>query len=182
MADPNDITTDLNALHSAIQAQIATAFPSFRTVEFYRDDESEEIATPACLLEMDEFEDGDVDPGNGQVCLSLRFSARLLFSRQDDASGPIQARLAGSALAAFVNKNRFGGGVSPAVIISGMTDEFRPAVSGRWAIWRLEWVHREAFFGSSVWAPGPIPQAIYIGMAPKIGADHVADYEKVWPQ
>lgn len=181
MADGNDITTDLAALHTAIRDKIAAAFPSLQTVEFYRDDEDENLATPACLLELEEFEPGPTDPGTGQVCLSLRFSARLIFSRESGPTAPMQMRLAAVALAAFINKNRFGGGVNPAHVLIGSRDDFAPSLSGRLAIWRMEWVHGESFFGDSAWqSDGLVPKVVFLGRAPNIGPDHVGDYRAIW--
>jgi hypothetical protein len=80
MADANTELT-LDSLHSAIVAQLAAAFPSFKTVEFYRDDESESIPTPALLLEMSEAETAsEQDAGTGQWCAYARFEARITLS------------------------------------------------------------------------------------------------------
>lgn len=181
MADPNDITTDLAALHNAIQNQIGAAFPALQTVEFYRDDEDEGIQLPACLIELDEMENRDEDPGTGQICMSLRFSARLILTRENGPDAPMQARLSAAALSAFINKNRFGGHVSPAHVLMGSRDDFSPSLLGRFSIWRIEWVHREAFFGASVWSgDNIIPQTVYLGRAPEIGPDHIEDYKEIW--
>jgi len=181
MNDANDLTTDLEALHTAIRDQIAAAFPVFQTVEFYRDDEGEGMTTPACLLEMEEFQDTDEDPGTGQICMSLRFSARLILTRENGPDAPMQSRLSAAALSAFINKNRFGGQVSPAHVLMGSRDDFSPSLLGRFSIWRIEWVHREAFFGASVWAgDNLIPQTVYLGRAPEIGPDHIEDYKEIW--
>lgn len=181
MAEMTNLTTDLGALHTAIRDRIAEAFPSFATVEFYRDDENENIQTPACILELEDFAPTDEDPGTGEICLSLRFVASLIFTRENGPDAPLQTRLAAAALSAFINKNRFGGRVSPARIIAGSRDDFSPLLSGRLSIWRIEWVHAESFFGDSVWqSDNLVPKVVFLGRAPNIGLDHIGDYEKIW--
>lgn len=148
----NDLlSTDLDALHIAIRDQIAKQYPCFRTVRFYKDDESEDMATPACLLELTEMESEGYDPGTGQLNASLRFSARLVFSREHSAAAPLQIRLAAASLAAYLQHRRFSGCVSPARFLNASEDFLRPDIPGKWCVWRIEWVHEEAMFGRNVW-------------------------------
>lgn len=142
---------DLRDLHQRIRDAIAARFPAFRTVEFYRDEESEDLPTPACLLELDEIEPQEEDPGTGQIIMGLRFSARLLFSREAGHDGLMNVRLAAADVAAFINKNRFGGRVYPGRILSCGVDFFRPDLTDRYAIWRVEWHHERAFLGPNIW-------------------------------
>lgn len=147
------LSTPLMKLHEAIRDQIADQFPDFRTVEFYRDDEDEHLPTPACLLEMEEFELNDLDPGTGQTPLAVRFSAKLIFSRERRSNGVVQLQIreAAAALSAFVNKRCFMPRSSEARLIRAGEDEFTPAVKGKWAVFTIEWLHPECFFGENIW-------------------------------
>lgn len=147
----HDNQTDLKALQNSIQDQIARQFPAFRLVEFYRDEESEALPTPACLLELDEFEHVEEDPGTDQLMVSLRFSARLVFSRERGPKALMNVRLAAASLASFINKNRFCGNIFPARIHNAGPDFFRPDLTSRYAIWRLEWSHAQAILGQNIW-------------------------------
>ncbi|MCX5619917.1 hypothetical protein [Bombella pollinis] len=162
----DSLKTDLRDLHQRIRDAVASRFPAFKVVEFYRDEESEDLPTPACLLELEEMEYHEEDLGTDQIMVSLRFSARLVFSREGGPDGLLNVRLAASDVAAFINKNRFGGRVFPARVLSCGTDFFRPDLTDRYAIWRVEWHHEQAIFGVNSWdqadAAGPSPKSIIV--------------------
>lgn len=148
------VSTDIEALHASIISVIKAQFPDLKVVEFYRDDETEDMPTPACLLELEEIEHTGEDIGTEQLVARLRFAARLVFSRQNDAEAPMQIRIASAALAALINKNRFSGRISPAQLISCSGDGFRPDLTGKFVIWRIEWHHDEAMLGKNIWKNG----------------------------
>lgn len=156
------LETDLTALHQNIRDQIAQQFPQFKIVEFYRDDEDEEIPLPACLLEMDEFEISKDNLGTEQIELALRFSARLIFNREYSKNAPLLARMAAVYLSNFINQNRFSVNIGPAKIINAMKDEFHPALDARFETWRLEWLMPEAIFGKNIWADFKRVEEIYL--------------------
>jgi len=180
MADA-DTQIDLEALHSAIASQIAEAFPSFETVEFYREDERESFPTPACLLELTEAEPApSQDAGTGQWPALLRFEARVIMSaRQPQAK--LEIRKAATALATWLNKRRFiGMPTDPCEVIACERDEWAPK-RDNFETWRVEWVQL-AMLGVSEWKnEGVVPEVVYLGRSPDIGAAHVDDYEQVHP-
>jgi len=176
MADANTEVT-LEALHTAIQLQIAAAFPDFRTVEFYRDDEDERMSTPACLLEMSEAEpQPERDSGTGQWSVQLRFEARIVMAHRDGTT-PLEVRKAATALATWLNLRRWGADApgDPCQVIACEPDEFAPH-QPRFRVWRVEWVQR-VDLGESAWLNpgGAVPDAFY-SWAPQIGAAHEEDY------
>lgn len=179
MADANT-EVSLEALHTAIRDQIAAAFPAFRTVEFYRDDESETMPTPACLLEMVEAEpQPESDVGTQQWPVLLRFEARIVMAHRSGAT-PLEIRKAATALATWLNLRRWGPATptDPCQVIACEPDEFAPLLA-KFKAWRVEWVNR-ADLGESVWmnVGGVVPDALY-SWAPDIGAAHVDDYTQV---
>lgn len=177
MADANTEVT-LDGLHAAIKAAIVAAFPSFQTVEWYRDDEMEGMPTPACLLEMTEFDPvPDNNAGTGQFPALARIEARIIMSaRKPEAKQAV--RKAAVSLAAWLYLRRFpGANTDAAAIVSVQPDEFAPHVD-KFATWCVEFVV-PAMFGESVWEnDGTVPSAYY-SFAPDIGAAHEADYVKL---
>ena len=174
MADANTEVT-LEAMHDAIAAQIKAAFPDFVTVEFYRDDESEQIATPACILEMTEAEPIPAnDAGSGQWCALARFDARIIMSSRA-ATSRLEIRKAAIAFAAWLHNRRMPGiATDPCQVIACEPDEFAPHVD-RFVTWRVEWV-MPAMFGEMAWKnDGAIPQAFF-SFAPVIGVPNEPKY------
>lgn len=178
MADANT-QVNLDALHDAIEAQIATAFPAFQTVEFYRDNEDERIPTPACLLELAEAEPAhDANAGTGQWPARLRFEARIIMSARS-AGAKLEIRKAAIALATWLNLRRFTGIRSDEChVIACERDEFTPTRDNL-ECWRVEWMLL-AFLGDSAWnnSGGVVPTNVYFSFAPRIGEAHEDDYER----
>lgn len=175
MADANTEVT-LDELHDAIVAQIVAAFPAFVTVDFYPDDESEQIATPACMLEMTEAEPiPENNAGTGQWPALARFEARIIMSSRAGATSKREVRKAAVAFATWINLRRLTGiATDPCQVIACEPDEFAPHVD-RFVTWRVEWV-MPAMFGESVWKnDGAIPQAFF-SFAPDIGVPNEPKY------
>ena len=174
MADAN-FTVTLGALHDAIVAQLAAQFPSYKTVAFYRDDETEQLATPALLLDMTEAEpQPEADAGTGQWPVLLRFEARVILAQRGAASR-LDVRRAATALATFLHLRRWTGiATDSCQVIACEPDEFAPHLD-RFGVWRVEWVQL-AFLGESAWAGGGETPAAYYSFAPKIGQPHASNY------
>jgi len=135
-----DTALDIDLMHAQIVAQISAAFPAFKTVEFYRDDETESFPTPAILLEISEGEpDPSNDAGTGQLPAYLRFEARIIMGVRTP-SVKLAVRKAAFALAAWIHDKSWGNGVNadPCRVIAIGTDEFDPRLE-KWAVWRVEW-------------------------------------------
>lgn len=179
MADAN---TELNfdGMHAAIRDAIALQFADFRTVEFYRDDEDHDFPTPACLLEIEEFEPTLADDaGTGQLPVHARFVARIIMGvRTKDAQREV--RKVACALAAYLHQRRWEGIASDAAeVLAVAPDEFDPALD-KWAVWRVEW-RQLVFLGETAWTnEGAIPESLF-SWSPEIGIPHKDDYQPVVP-
>ncbi|HKY46145.1 MAG TPA: hypothetical protein VJM50_23845 [Pyrinomonadaceae bacterium] len=177
MADANT-EVDLQALHEAIRSQIAAAFPSFKTVEFYRDDEDEKMPTPACLLHMTEAEPApEQDAGTGQWPALLRFEAHIIMAHRSDVT-PIEIRKAATAVATWLHLRRWGPATptDPCAVIACEPDEFAPNLD-KFKVWRVEWVNM-AMLGVSAWHnDGTIPDDALYSWSPEIGIGHEDDYQ-----
>lgn len=181
-----DTEVDLDDLHDAIAADIQAKFPSLQTVEFYREEEDRKVVAmplPACLLEMDDFEEViSEDPGTEQLAVDVRFVARFILSfRTPNAKRSIRKLVA--AFAAFLRNRRWVNPhdsskklpTGPAGGITATPDDFLPDLD-QFEVWRVEWVQR-VHLGETVWTDeGTPPTQVLIGWAPDIGADHEDDY------
>lgn len=181
MADANT-EVDIGALHTQIQQQIAAAFPAFKTVEFYRDDETEAIPAPAILLEMDDVEPRPhEDAGTGQLPVHLRFCARIIMGIRTPQHH-LAVRLAATALAAWLYQRSWGNGINAQAceVISCMPDEFDPRLD-KFIVWRVEWFNY-AMLGTSAWDPdGTVIGDPWYSWAPDIGIPHEQDYIQLDP-
>lgn len=177
MADANTEVT-FEAMETAIAAQLAAQFPAFKTVEFYRDDEDQDIPTPALLLETVEFEPApESDAGTGQWPARMRVEARVIMTKRGAATRR-EVRKAALALATFVHLKRWAGVFAdPCAVIACGPDEFAPNVE-RFSVWSVEWVQL-AFFGESVWLNegGVVPESFF-SFVPRIGTPHEPGYER----
>lgn len=172
-----DTEVTLPQMQAAISAAIAAAFPDFRTVEFDRDDEDENLPLPACLLEFVEAEPAPSnDAGTGQWPALARFEARVLLNARKTARADV--KVVAVAVAAWLNLRRFPGVfVDPCQVIACEPDEFAPSLD-KFRAWRIEWVV-PAMFGNSAWACNGGASQSFFSFAPYIGADHEDSYSPI---
>lgn len=181
---------DLAVLHDAIVKDIKAAFPSIKTVEFYREDRRT-LPMPACLLELTELEATmDEDPGTEQLSVLAKFEAELIIGfRTQNAKQSI--RLLAAALSAWLRNRRWTNyaGTTPklptgaAQVIGAYHDDFN--VIGRdsdkglpqFEVWRVEW-QQQIHLGQTVWTDdGETPDDPLV--RPGVGGDPDADFEQV---
>ncbi|QAU22884.1 hypothetical protein EO087_01855 [Dyella sp. M7H15-1] len=180
MADLDTHVT-LDALHAAMREQLAEQFPGFRLVAFYREDESEKLPAPACLLELTEIEPAPVDDaGTGQFPALLRWEAHVVLGFADPAV-QLEVRKAAAALATWLHLRRWKGIRADACQVIGCyKDEFKPGLD-RYAVWTVEWV-QWVFLGESAWDnDGVIPEHVYFSFAPDVGEAHRESYQPAVP-
>lgn len=162
--DANTVV-DLTKLHQAIVSDIAAAFPSLATVEFYREERTN-LPVPACILELTELEAlGDDDPGTEQLAVLAKFEASLIISFRSPTAR-LSVRLLAAALSAWLRHQRWTDPDNPtkklptgaAQVIGAFPDDFRAVGMAReqdlpqFEIWRVEW-QQIVHLGASVWLP-----------------------------
>lgn len=178
MADANTDVT-IEGLHDAIQAAVVQAWPDFRVAEFYRDDETERMPTPACLLEMTECEPAPElsDGGTGKLPCILRFEARIIMLVRDKRVA-LELRKSATAFATWLHQlGRFPGAITDRIeVIACEPDDWMPA-NGGFRAWRIEWVV-PVLLGEDAWrnVDGVVPSAYY-SIVPEIGAANVDKYQ-----
>ena len=172
-----DTALDLPALHDAITARLAAAFPGMATVEPYREDR-DSLPLPAILYAVTDMEPvPEEDRGTGQVPVLVRMEAVLVlgFATPD---AQIEARTGAAAIARAVHHQRWGQPIGPALLVAIEPETFKPELDQHVA-WRVEWMHA-ADLGESVWGgPASVPTTILLGTAPRIGPAHEDDYVPV---
>lgn len=175
-----DTHIDLGDLQATITAAVQAKFPGLATVEFYRDDRTE-LAVPACLLDLPEFEGAPaIDPGTGQLAVMARFEAEFIIGFRTPAAKLSACKLA-AAFAAFLHAGRWPGGLTgPAEGIHAYKSDFKPQLD-QYEVWCVEW-HQAVHLGNSVWTDeGITPTTVFLGVSPDIGIGHVADYKQIIP-
>lgn len=167
MANANTELT-LDALHDAIVARIKAQFPALKTVQAYRLDRKA-LPTPACLVELTEFETTSdaMDPGTEQLAVTARFEARLILGFKTPQA-KLEIRKLAASVAAFARLNRWGLPVGPAEVIGAYPDDFDPELD-QYECWRVEWTN-VIHLGESVWNDEGLPVGDPVfSWAPKVG-------------
>jgi hypothetical protein len=176
----------LAAVTDAIRADIRTEFADrVRTIEWFDPLPAETgqarkaIMAPAILLGIDQIDHEEADEdGTDRIPTRLYLIADcLLPANLKHAS--IQSREFSDAVAAYVWRNRWG--LQPDIgwpeALSVQPAEISPG-NGGYVAWRVIW-EQLAMMGANYWAGGITPTEIYLGIAPRIGPEHVDDYWQV---
>jgi hypothetical protein len=138
----------------AVAVKLRERFPLFTTVKCFPEDRSfEDIALPAMLFEITEFETAPThDYGSGQAPVDVRVELHMLF---DFKTPNIKRRLPAIAASvlAFVNLQRWGFKCEAAEALGASPDSFEPGMD-QFATWRVEW-HQVLKLGDNVWDADP---------------------------
>ena len=135
------------------------------------------ITTPALLLDVESIDEGEED-GTDRQPLRLTITLHCILSfRTSDTQ--LELREFAADVAARVRHNRWGlnAAVDHPQAINAQPGEFVPEQAG-YDSWRVTW-EQQVYVGVNIWAGGQLPEEIYLGIAPKIGPEHVDDYFRV---
>lgn len=170
----------LDQITDGVVATLAAQFPGVH-VEAYRMDRKD-LPVPTILVELDEFEDADMDPGTGQLAVTAMFSALVVmhFRQPDDKNPKREVRNLAAAVAAFARLQRWGCPIGPATVTGAHPDDFHPELD-QYEVWAVEW-RQIVHLGETVWKGGnPPPDTVVASFAPMIGGDFETDYQQVTP-
>lgn len=172
-----DTAIDLDALHDAIIASIAAAFPSLATVDAYSEDRKQ-LTLPAVLINLTDLEpEPDEDPGTEQLAAMARFDAQVVIGFRT-ANAKREVRKLAAALAHHIYGNRWGQPVEAARVTAIVQDDFSPELD-RFEVWRIEW-QQIIHIGTSIWDnDGVIPTQVLVSFAPDIGPDNEPAYTDI---
>ncbi len=171
------MTTTVKTFHQSIMDAIAGHFAGKVQVLAYPL-ESNEIRTPAVLLEMESAEEGQ-DPGDGRLALRCRMAAHCVLGYQTEHIG-LEVRSFAAQFFTLITDNKFGLGadVSWPQTLELHPGEFKPGKAG-FESWCVIW-EQTLFLGESEWDDtGIVPETVMLGIAPNIGAAHEPDYVQV---
>jgi hypothetical protein len=176
----------LSIITDAIRADLREAFADrVRTIEWFdalptaTGQARQAIMAPAILLGLEQIdhEESDAD-GSDRIPTRLYLIADCLLPAAID-NAAAQVREFGDSVAAYVWQNRWG--LQPEVwrpeALSSQPAQLEPDGAG-YILWRVMW-EQLAYMGQSYWAGGITPSEIYLGIAPRIGPDHIDDYWRV---
>jgi len=131
---------DFIAFFNAVIASLQTAFPSVPTIEVYPKLRTK-ITVPAIMLEFADGTSGE-NPGTGQLALTGRFEARVIFDTAPLKPGQNPELLCmalATAVAQHLNAaGRFGQPVGSAKVTRVEPDQFKPELAG-YCVWLSGW-------------------------------------------
>lgn len=179
MTDRNTEVT-LDQVHDGIVSTLAAQFPD-ANVEAYRMDR-DTIPAPSILVELDEFEDAELDPGTGQLAVMAMFTALVVmpFRAPAGMNPKLEVRKLAAAVAAFARLQRWGCKIGPAMVTGAHPDDFHPELD-QYEVWAVEW-RQVIHLGETVWKGGnPPPTEVNSSFAPLVGAAYADAYNQVTP-
>lgn len=149
--------TDLAALHAAIVAQSAAAFPGVH-FEFYRQDRKAlpfgtglAGADPSAyvLFDLAEMDASERDPGTDQQPVVVRFEAEVVI-KSLQANSRLTVRALAGSFAAFLRRTmRWPGTLNGPISVVGVyKDDFSPELD-QFEVWKVEWT-QELWLGAGV--------------------------------
>lgn len=170
-----DTEIDLDQLIDAITASIAGAFPTFATVEAYREDRKT-LPLPACLVQLVDLEPTE-DIGTEQLPVIANFEALVILGHRADAVKRAAPKLAAS-LALHIKSKRWGLPVEPATVTAIEPDNFDPRLDD-FEVWRVDW-RQIIHIGESIWDDdGSVPSSVLVSWVPRIGLENEDEYQPV---
>lgn len=177
--------TSLVSLQDAVVANLAT-IPGVVTCEPYAgqfgtDHVSRVTFTAPAIFVSILGADPDRDPGTDQVDLNVRLAAYVIATHATDRQQRERDAIAlVESVLLQVRLNQWGlSGVSAAAISSVQNLYTTVADDLTVALWAVNW-QQIITLGTSVWdGTGVLPQQVYVGYSPFVGATYIADYLEV---
>lgn len=169
--------TTLDAVLNGIVATIAANFPGLN-VEDHRADRKT-LKLPACLIDLEEFDAPDEDPGTGQTAMNARFSAQFIISFKQGTKNPKrEIRKFIWDFIAFARLQRWGCPIGPATVTNAAPDDFAPELD-QYEVWRVEWEQVINLGKSDFDDDGTTPSAVFLSQSPLVGEAYRDQYELV---
>ena len=170
-----NIPIDTDSLHTAILAAFTAQFPDAYVGFYPRPGET--LTVPAILLEMEDILADDPDDiGTEQLAVTINLNAYVVLSYKTGQKKAL--RKFAAAVMAYIRGRRWGVPVGAANVIGAHPDKLDGQPED-YECFRVEFSHA-ALLGTDIFAgDGIIPTELYLGYAPDIGPDHVADYIRV---
>jgi len=133
------------------------------------------LRVPAVYLEIDSIEPLQ-EAGDTRLLADLRWQARCLVDPNLPRADLLVRALAARVAVALHEIRRPIPGHGHIRLVNATDDAFRPEVDG-YIVWVVEF-NMELALGE-LEPPGITPSEIHVGIDPKIGTNHVDDYEQI---
>ena len=167
---------DITALHAAIKTALVAQFPSY-TVDYYVRPSTP--ALPALYFELESIEPTNApDMGTEQLEADLRFSVEIITTYK--AGGLLEARVIAAAVAAFVQRQRWGQPVTPAKVTSSGPEHFHTE-NPSFEAWSVKWIQSGAL-GVDAWTQsGATIAEGYSAQDGKVTLGDAPEYLQLYP-
>lgn len=166
----------LTAAIDAVVARLRDAMPDVPTVSADPPPQTQRaVRVPAVYVQLTELEPLG-NPGDGRVSADARFEALCLVDPNTPRSELACRELAARVILALHAVPRPLPGHGHLRLVRAGDADFRPELEG-YRLWQVEF-GMELLLGDLEPAP-PAPTEIWLGVAPDVGAPHVADYELI---
>lgn len=173
----------LEAVHDAMVATITAHFDDrIQTVAAYNPAWDTPLNTPAVLLELENFSEGQ-DLADGRVPLRCRFTAHCVLS-WETPSIQMEIRNFGAEFFQLLRRNRWGlekDAISNPDGADAGEGEFQPKQDKKpgFESWAVSW-EQTVYVGADEWETAyPLPTAVFLGWSPEIGPDNVEKYVEI---
>lgn len=170
-------SVDFSQLHSAIIDEFKQKMPMLKTVSAYDPLSREGIKTPALLVELLEMKPAR-SLGDSRMSVNVDFCCHCCLSIKTEQV-EIEIRNFAAKVLQVVNGNRWGlhEAVERPSDLSAFPGVFKPDAKG-FESWVVAW--EQVIHLGEVWQDVDfLPQEVFLGLAPDIGAAHQDKYEKI---
>lgn len=162
-------------LHDALLDRLRLAMPGVTVVAYPRWDDR--IPLPVAALALEDMERVDEQIGDGRTALDCRFAVRIIAAPEQASAHLLIRVLAANVLHALDRTFRPLPGHSGHIRVARASDgDFVPELEG-YLVWTVEFAV-EVHVGQAV-PPGTTPSELWLGFAPRIGAAHEPDYDRI---
>lgn len=170
---------DVSQFHDNLIAHLKDKIPNLHQVADYDPGGLDKIMTPAALINVAEMSPGTTVSG-GRLAVQLRVEVHCILSVKTDRVLR-QIRNMAAAVMRAVYRQRFGleKAVEMPTDIDAFPGMFKDGEHGfeSWVVSWLQTVH----LGDGWQEQEFVPEEVFLGEAPRIGAAHKDDYIQVYP-
>jgi len=165
----------LAELHDALLARLRQVLPGV-TVEAYPRWDAR-LPLPVAALSLEDMERLDDQLGDGRTAVDCRFALRIIAAPEQANAQMLIRVLAANVLHALDKTYRPLPGHAGHVRVARASDgDFVPELEG-YLVWTVEFAI-DLHVGQ-IEPPGTTPAELWLGFAPRIGAAHEPDYERI---
>jgi len=168
--------TTLIECADALVEKLRTAMPDVPVITADAPPQTQRaLRVPAVYLEIDSIEPLQ-EAGDTRLLADLRWQARCLVDPNQPRADLLVRALAARVAVALHEIRRPIAGHGHIRLVNATDDAFRPEIDG-YIVWVVEFSMELAL--GELEPPGITPSEIHVGIDPKIGTNHVDDYEQI---